>query len=208
MARSDDFLAPDAIGSFTNDLFELRKDDNGRESYGVQLHFGKATSLAVLEQHALQAAEREWPGKAAEWIKNGLIKSPFLDGDGKQGFDKEGTKKPGHAGTTFIRCKSGKDFKPKVYDRQMIPVGDKAAVPSGSVLKPVLNCFTWDHPTNGKGLTFGVVMVQVVKKAEGDEVLGGGGGSPEPGKFFEKIADEGAAPDSTKTGAGASGLFG
>jgi hypothetical protein len=46
-----------------------------------------------------------------------------------------------------------------------------------------------------------------VKKAEGDEILGGGGG-PAPEKYFEAIADEGDAPAETKTGAGAKGFFG
>ena len=43
---------------------------------------------------------------------------------------------------------------------------------------------------------------------EGDEVLGGGGGGPDPDKFLEKLADEGDAPAETKSGAGAGGLFG
>ncbi len=56
----------------------------------------------------------------------------------------------------------------------------------------------------GKGLTFGVDMLQF--KDAGDRLGGGGGVDVE--KWAEVIPDEGAAPASTKGGAGAGGLFG
>ena len=84
---------------------------------------------------------------------------------------------------------------------------DKADVPSGSKGFAVINAFTWENKENGKGISFGISMVQVTKVAQGDEVLGGAGG-PDPDKFFESLPDEGDAPESTKSGAGAAGLFG
>ena len=69
----------------------------------------------------------------------------------------------------------------------------------------VVNCYTWENDKNGKGISFGVSLVQVVKKAEGDEVLGGGGG-PDADKFFDTIPDDG---DSAPAGSdGAASLFG
>ena len=90
----------------------------------------------------------------------------------------------------------------------MSRITDKNDMPSGSEVYAVVNAFTWENKENGKGISFGVSIIQLVKKAEGGEVLGGGGGGPDPDKFLEKLADEGDAPAETKSGAGASGLFG
>lgn len=208
MARSEDVKTPLAIVSFAADLFTPRKNDRGRESYGCTLLFPKTTDIGVLHDAAFAAAKEEWGDKAEKWLKDGLIKSPFLDGDGKQGLSKTtGERHAGYAGCTFIRCTSGADYKPRVFDHLRNPVMDKAKCLSGSQVYAVVNAFTWDNTEQGKGITFGISLVQVVKLAEGAEVLGGGGGA-DPDKFFEKIADEGAAPDSTRSGAGAGGLFG
>lgn len=210
MARSEDTMGPEAILSFAHDLFTLRERDNGKKGYGCTLLYEKSVDLTPLHNLAFAACELEWPGKAAQWIKDGLIKTPFLDGDGKQALSKKtGERHPGYAGRTFIRCTSGEDFKPKVFGRKgkEQPIFSAEDCPSGSRVKPVVNAYTWDNATNGKGVSFGISLVQVVKAATGDEVLGGGGG-PDPDKFLTVIADEGDAPAATKTGAGAGGLFG
>ena len=140
---------------------------------------------------------------------DGLIHSPFLDGDGPQGKSKkDGKPHKGFPGTIFIRCSSGKDYQPKVYNRQKIDVMTPDGCPSGSQVYGVVSAYTWEHKkTNRRGVTFGISMVQVVKIATGDEVLGGGAGG-DPDKYFDAIADEGAAPKETKSGAGAGSLFG
>lgn len=207
MARGNDVKTPLCVAAYTRDLFVPREGDNGKESYQCTLIFKKGTDLSALQESALQAAVAEWGDKARDMLKQGVIRSPFLDGDGKQGRDAEGNPKPGFEGTTFIRCKSGKDYKPKIFDKRRNPVMDPADMPSGSQVYAVINPFTWSHPTNGKGITFGVSLVQVARPAEGDEILGGGGG-PNPDKWLDVIDDEGDAPASTQGGAGASGLFG
>lgn len=208
MARGEDVKTPEGVASFTADLFTARERDNGGKNYGFTILFDKAVSLAALETAALNAAKAEWGDKATGWIKDGTIKSPFLDGDGKQGVStKTGERHPGYAGRRFIRCTSGADYRPKVVDRKLLPVVSVDGIPSGSKVFAVVNPYTWTHSTNGRGISFGVSLVQVVKIATGDEVLGGGGG-PDPEKYFEAIADEGGAPEATKKGEGASGLFG
>ena len=57
---------------------------------------------------------------------------------------------------------------------------------------------------NGSGVSFGILGFQ--KMQEGER-LGGSGGS-DPDKWVETIDDAGEAPAATKTGGGASGLFG
>lgn len=207
MVRSKDLKTPLAVVSFAQNLFEARTDDFGKSSYGCTLLFPKTADISELKNLALEAAKEEWGDKALDWIKNEVIKSPFLDGDGKQGRNKDGEPMKGFTGHTFIRCKSGAEYKPKVFDKHRNPVFDKGEVPSGSQVYAVVNAFTWDNPRNGKGITFGISLVQVVKKATGDEVLGGSGG-PDEKQFFEKIEDTGDAPAATKDGSGAAGLFG
>lgn len=131
-----------------------------------------------------------------------------LDAKGEtQGRTQEGEPRPELKNSWFIRCSSGEKFKPKVFDRRRNPIYDVTEAPSGSRVLGVVNAYAWENPKNGKGISFGVSIVQVVHKAVGEEILGGGGG-PDPDKFLEKLDDEGEAPASTKSGAGAGGLFG
>jgi hypothetical protein len=207
-SRSEDVKTPLAVVSFTKDLFEARDRDNGTKSYGCTLLFKKGTDLSALEQTALSVAKEAWGDKAVQWIKDGVIKTPFLDGDGPQGISKKtGERHEGYAGHKFIRCTSGADYKPKVFDKKRNPVMEADGCTSGSQVYAVVNAYTWENEKNGKGISFGVSLVQVAKLATGDEVLGGGGG-PDPDKWLETIEDEGDAPASTKSGAGAAGLFG
>lgn len=204
MARSEDVRAPLAVVAFAHNLFEM----NDRKKFGASLLFKKGADISILENLALSAAKEEWGDKAVQMIKDEIIKTPFLDGDGKQGKSKEtGQPHPGFPGTRFIRCVSGEDFKPKVWDRKRNPIYDKADCPSGSEGYAVVNAFTWTNDEGGKGISFGISHFQVVNKAEGDAILGGSGG-PAADKFLEVIDDEGDAPASVKSGEGAAGLFG
>jgi hypothetical protein len=216
-SRSEDVKTPLVTIGFAADLFEAREDKWGKKNYGCTIFIPKTADKSALEKAVLEAATKQWGEKAINWFKKdedgqSIIKSPFLDGDGKQGKylndDGELVPKPGHAGHWFIRCKSGAEHKPKVFDRKRNMVYDKDGCTSGSQGYAVVNAFTWENDEQGKGLTFGISLFQVTKLAEGEEVLGGGGGGPAPDKFFEKIEDEGDAPAETKGGAAAAGLFG
>lgn len=205
LAKGPDYKTPLAIVAYAHNLFEL----NDKNKYGASFLFKKGSDISVLENAALEVAKMAWGDKAVDMIKNEIIKTPFLDGDGKQGKHKEtGEPHKGFPGHRFIRATSGPDFKPKIWDKKRNPIFEKAECPSGSQVYGVVNAFAWQDDEGGKGITFGISHVQVVKKAEGEEVLGGGGGGPDPDKFFEKIEDEGDAPAETKGGAGAAGLFG
>jgi len=205
MARSEDLKTPLARLAFTQDLFKARAQEAGKPpKYGCTLLYAKTDNLDALRQLAVSVAVAEWGDKAVQWIKDGVIKNPFLDGDGPQAISKKsGERHPGFAGCTFIRVGSGEDFKPKIFDKKLNPITDPEACYSGCYGYPVLNAYTWENEKNGKGISFGISMIQVVK--DGDRL--GGTGGPDPTSHYETIADEGAAPAATKTGAGAAGLF-
>lgn len=208
MARSADTRTPLGRFAFTEGLFKIQTNDQGRKSWNVTILFPKGADISVLEKAALDAAVEEWGDKAGQMIKDGIIKSPFLDGDGKQGKSKKtGAPHAGFPGNRFIRCTSGEEYRPKVVDRNVQPVLTREGFPSGSYGYAIVNAFTWENRENGKGITFGISAVQVSKVATGDDVLGGGGGV-DPEDVFEKLPDEGDAPADTKSGAGAAGLFG
>jgi len=205
VARSTDAKTPLARLAFANGLFEMQTSDSGRKSWTCSLLFPKTVDLSALHNLALEAAKEEWGDKAVGMIKDGIIKSPFLDGDGKQGKSKKtGEPHAGFPGHIFIRCTSGEDYRPKLVNQKVLPITDKADLYSGCFGYAVVNAFTWENKENGKGITFGISMFQKAK--DGESLGGGGGGNPD--EFFEKIADEGDAPAETKTGAGAGGLFG
>jgi Enterobacter phage Enc34, ssDNA-binding protein len=191
--------------AFTNGLFEIQENEWGGRDWTCTLLIPKAESLAPYEKLALEAAEAEWPGKAKQLFRDKLIHNPFLDGDGPQGKSKtSGEPHVGFPGHWFLRVKSGEAYRPTLIDRQKMPIVDKAKLYSGCYVYAVVHVFTWDNKNKGKGLTFGLDMVQFVRDGEN---LGGSGGV-DVDKWAETIPDEGNAPASTKGGAGAGGLFG
>ncbi|MFA5897841.1 MAG: ssDNA-binding protein [Hyphomicrobium sp.] len=205
MARSENIKTPLARIAFANSLFKPQERDNGKKQWGCSLLFPKGVALAALEGAAFEAAKLEWGDKAMQMIKDKLIHSPFLDGDGPQGKNKTtGEAHSGFPGTTFIRVISGEEFRPKLFNKNLLPITSQSELYSGCYGYAVVNAFTWENKEKGKGISFGVSMIQFAK--DGESL--GGTGEADPNAFFEKIADEGEAPETTKTGAGAGGLFG
>lgn len=204
-ARSEDAKTGLVRLAFSDGLFVPQADDFGKKNWTATLLIPKSDGLAMYEKMALEAATGEWGDKALQLIKDKLVHSPFLDGDGPQGKSKTtGEPHAGFPGNNFIRVKSGEAYRPTLIDRQKLPIVDKAKLYSGCYGYAVVHCFTWENEKKGKGLTFGISMFQFVKDGEN---LGGGGGV-DVDKWAEVIPDEGAAPASTKGGAGAGGLFG
>lgn len=216
MARSQDIsfqkLGIETRISYAQFCFEARPVESGGNKFQGTFLIPKTLDKSALDALVLEVLVEEFGGKMGgqagviDAIKNGVIKSPFLDGDGKQGRDKEGKPKPGYAGHWFIRCTSGEEYPPKMFmsrNGTVVPA-TKSDVKSGDYGFPVVNAYSWDNPKNGKGATFGFSMF--MKSRDGESL--GGGAPSNPDGYFEAIRDEGAAPDATKDGAGAGGLFG
>jgi len=217
MARSQDIslqkLGIETRITYAYLAFEAQANESGVKKFSVNLLIPKSANKSALDKLVLDALVSEFGGKMGgeagiiNAIRTGVIKSPFLDGDGKPGVDKNGQPKPGHAGHWLIRATSGADYPPKMLmsSRGAVVPAMKTDIGSGDYGYPVLNVYTWDDPRNGKGASFGCSMFM---KSRSGESLGGGGGGGNPDDHFEAIPDEGAAPASTKDGTGAAGLFG
>lgn len=199
---SEEIRTPIARLSFPA-LFKPKESKDGKKKYGCTLLFKKPGNLDNLYAIANAAAVAEWGEKAKDMIKNGVIKSPFLDGDGPQGMSKKnGTRYPGYEGHLFIRLSSGEDRPPHI-------VGPNPAIPAkaeevyaGCYVYAIIKAYTWENPQNGRGVSFGLSMLQ---KARDGEKLGGS--ESDPTKAFDVIVDEGEAPAETKNGSGAAGFF-
>lgn len=203
MARGENFRAPDCRLSFGQDLFKPRKNDQGVEKWGCTLIFAKE-HRAALEAEVAKVIVAEWGEKGIERAKQGLIKSPFLAGDGKEARAKAtGELHPGMGPDVFfIRPSSNNAIPIRYKDPNVQATQDE--VYSGCHGFAVLNAFAWHNAQNGDGVSFGINYFQ--KLRDGDRL--GGAGGVDPNEFYEKIEDTGDAPEETKSGAGAGGLFG
>jgi hypothetical protein len=206
MARSDVFQTTLCRLSYAQSLFRARAAAEGApKRFGATLIFPKL-DRPTLEKYVADVIVAEWGPKGIEKAKAGLIKSPFLAGDGKEARNKQsGDLHPGMgADVFFIRAQAGENRPPwvrgpKDKNRQ----ATEEEVYSGCYGRAVINCFAWHNAQSGDGVSFGIAGFQ--KHLDGER-LGGSGGS-DPDKWTETVEDSGPAPDATKTGAGASGLF-
>jgi hypothetical protein len=193
--------------SYAQSLFKARsadpKDPNARKRFGCTLIFPKA-DRAFFEKEIAKLIREQWGDKGIDMAKSGMIKNPLLAGDGKEARVKTGPKTGElHAGMSadvfFIRVASGEDRPPWVRWRDANRQETEETVYSGCYGKAVVNMFTWTHPTNGSGISFGIQGFQ--KHGEGERLSGGEGADPT--KWVETIEDTGPI-----SGGDASGLFG
>lgn len=101
--------------------------------------------------------------KFGELIRIPAGKNPLRDCADKsyKGFDD---------GMHYIALNS--DRKPGCVDRRGTPVDDPDSVfYPGCWVRAFINAFAWDHPTGGKGVSFGLLGLQFVRD---DERLDGG----------------------------------
>jgi hypothetical protein len=205
MERSPDFKTPLCRVSFASTLFTPRaQQEGGTLKYGCTLIFDKTVDRSALDAAVKNVLIAQWGDKGLERAKAGLIKSPFLDGNGKEARNKKtGEIHPGFGPDVFfLRVQSIR--APIVrYRSEHVPATEDE-VYSGCYGKAVLNAFAWTNAQNGDGISFGIQFFQKIK--DGDRL--GGGGGVNASSWMETVPDEGNAPESTTSGAGASGLFG
>ena len=205
MERSADFKTDLCRVSFAGSLFKPRaQQEGGVEKYGCTLIFPKTCDRTALDNAVRSVIVAQWSEQGLERAKAGLIKSPFLDGNGKEARNKKtGELHPGFGPDVFfLRVQSIRQPVLR-YRSEHLPATEEE-IYSGCFGKAVLNAFAWNNPQNGDGVSFGIQFFQKIK--DGDRLGGSGGVSA--ASWMEAIPDEGEAPEATRGGAGASGLFG
>ena len=209
--RTELFRGPLMRISYAFGLFTLREkqsdSDKARKTYESTLIMPISGDWSEIHKRIQECVVGQWGEKGAERFKNGLVRNPILNGDGKEARNKEtGELHPGMGpDVKFIRVQANEAFPPAVYTPSLMRIHEAGGLPSGSWGYPVLNVFAWNNASNGDGVSFGIDSFQLMKKAEGDEVLGGGGGRADPSKFFEAVKDDGTT---APKGADASSMFG
>jgi hypothetical protein len=199
-ANSGDFLSPEGRLAFSNGLFEPKSLDGNKFSYGATLIFeddaktGCPDGKTLKEKIAMLMAKidlvvgMKWGDKGKADRAKGLIKIPLLDGNGPQAHSKQsGELWPGFGpGTVFIRPNAPDDARPRVFWKSTFADATKDEVGSGCYGKMVLNAYTWEHPSNGRGVSFGLRGFQ--KLREGESL---GGRTPlAVDKFFVNLEDD------------------
>ena len=111
--RSDDFKSDMCRLSYARSLFEASSQDGGKKKFNPTLIFPKAAKLAM-EKIVAEVINQKWGPAGLERAKKGLIKSPFLAGDGKEAHSKKtGELNPGMGPDVFfIRPSANKDRPP------------------------------------------------------------------------------------------------
>ena len=135
--------------------------------------------LGPLHQLALTAAESMFGSDAKKLIAAGAIKNPFRSqleqaAKGKMGFSDDPNAK-------YINVKS--EMQPGVVDQKLQPILDPSKIHGGVICNVQVNAFPWNHPTGGKGLSFGLQNVQLVR--DGPKI---GSGNPDPKSAFRPLS--------------------
>lgn len=66
----------------------------------------------------------------------------------------------------WVYISTNSDRKPSVVDRSNQPVTDPERAYPGMWVRAYLDCFAWDHPTGGKGVSFGLLGIQLLRDGE------------------------------------------
>ena len=204
-ANSGDFKSPLCRLSYASGLFKAKVvNDGDKPKFSCTLIFDKR-DIGELEKHVRAVILAEFGEKGIERAKAGLIRSPFLAGDGREARNKQtGEISPGLGpDKVFIRPSANADRPPFVIWKSANIQETESAVYSGCYGKAVLQAFAWHNAKSGDGVSFGISGFQ--KTAE-DERLGSG--PADPSKYFETVEDAGDAPGETRSGGGAGSLFG
>jgi hypothetical protein len=221
-ARSQNFKLENMRGTFLFLLTPQKRENNGviKFTYSGSFLWPKTVELIGktadgktinIQEEAARTAVEGFGDKALGLIKEKVIPNPFLDGDGPQAVSKKtGERHKGFAGHSFIRASATEKFPPDVRDDvlgadgKLVKITDQNRLKWGAYYHIVTNILAWEHPQNGKGLSFGLAAVQYAKDGE---ALGNGGSGGGADSFFEGVAPTADAAKAAATGAGAGGLF-
>lgn len=209
-AHSGDLKTPFCRTSYARDLFKARENKNGRAKFGCTLIFPKA-ERKFFEPIFTKLITEEWPKDGLERAKKGLIKMPLLAGDGKEAYNKTTGQLNAGLGPDvfFMRPTANEDRPPRVWFRDPNRQETEEVVYSGVWGKAILHFYTWNNEESGDMICAGISGFQRIPHpqfGEGERI--GGSGPLDVDKWNETIADEGPVPETAKSGAGASGLFG
>jgi hypothetical protein len=162
-------------------LFQPRvmKDSaNPTPKYQTAVLIPLTLDMAGLHKLALEAAVRLFGSDAQRLIQAGVIKSPFRKQMEKAALGQMGYSSDPSA--VYINVAS--EQPPGVVDYNLNPILDPSKVYGGVVANVQINAFAWNHATGGKGISFGLQNVQILR--DGPKL---GSGNPDPRSVFTAV---------------------
>lgn len=133
-------------------LFEKKPTAKGSEKTAYQATLYLPPNFDVKPLHACMiAAMKQKFGKV---LKLDPSKNPIKSGATKEW---DGLEDDWH----FIRSKS--QFQPGVVDQRVAPIIDPDQIYAGCWVNAKIHAFAYDHPTGGKGVSFGLDMIQFAR---------------------------------------------
>lgn len=162
-------------------LFQPRvMKDSGNQTpkYQTVVLIPQGYDMTPLHKLALAAATKLFGSDAQRLIAAGVIKSPFRKQMEKAALGQMGYSSDPNA--VYLNVAS--EQAPAVVDCNVQPILDPAKVYGGVVANVQVNAFAWNHPTGGKGISFGLQNVQILR--DGPKL---GGGNPDPKNVFKAV---------------------
>src|SRR5208282_4720934 len=135
--------------------------DQTKASYQLTLLFPKSASMGFLLAGVNQTIKDKW-GPGPYKFK---VKKPFIDTAEQPRFAEYADEYP-----IMIRASNKKD-KPKVAFSNLKICDSEEEVYGGRWAVMCVNPYAWEHPTGGRGVSFGLNLVQLFAH---DEPMGGG----------------------------------
>lgn len=185
-------------------LFEKRaiQGSQSEPKFSVVVLLPVGHDMKPLQAALVAAAEAKFGAEARALIQQGKVKLPFRKQvekamEGKAGYSDD-------PNAYFLNV--GSDSQPGVVNQRLQPVIDPALVYGGVVANVQINAYAWQHPLSGRGLSFGLQNVQIVR--DGPRL---GNQNPDPTKVFDELdvpADSPAARTGDQAEADLKSLFG
>lgn len=164
-------------------VFEAKQRNNqGKAKFSVAMLFDPVAIKQDPQQQKLLDAMKQAVTDACmeKWNKiPGKFKKPFKKGD-EQISGKTDEVYDGFTGMVVVYSNS--DTKPGLVDQGMNAIIEPGEFYGGVYAQATVSVFAWDHPTGGKGVSFGLQNIQKVR--DGDSF---GGGKSDPNEDFEAI---------------------
>ena len=152
-----DVLTPDARLSFPSLFVATTTLDSKVPKFSCTLLLPPDTDLKPFKIALKRAAVEEWGEKIPPALKLSLHACetyPYPNGR-YAGYDD---------GWHFIRCSS--KYRAPIVNRGNIPVTDEEQVYPGMWVRALVNAYAWVHPSGGRGVSFGLKAIQLVRDGE------------------------------------------
>jgi len=165
-------------------VFEAKQiNGQGKAKYSVAMLFDPKEIKKDPQQIKLFNIMKDMVNVVAKekWGKVPVkLKTPFKKGDEQINATTEKVY-DGFTGMEVLNASS--ETKPGLVDQNMNAIMEPGEFYGGVFAQATVNVYAWEHPTGGKGVSFGLQNIQKVR--DGDSF---GGGKSNPDDDFEAIA--------------------